>query len=241
VHPGWAVYTLDNKHSGQDALVERGRHCCANFADYRRMKQSLRQDLDTSGPFNTIILDYAYSPAGHVEARWSQRFFTITLPGLAEDGLLADGGTIWLPATDYVGEQLRTHAAILSHYYSVTRTPDVASCRLVPADQAVQHEVAQERDFNNEPVPETLYCLTRCKPDGCPAAPHRTQTTRCEPPRLKRPRPAERNSDHDSKRSKRDDPRPTGLERYFIPRRDALPESHADTANYHGTPPAGIG
>lgn len=55
---GCKVFTLDDKHSGE--LIEE--HCQANFADTRRMMQSIQKKWNSSVNFTDIILDYFFSP-----------------------------------------------------------------------------------------------------------------------------------------------------------------------------------
>ena len=59
---GFDVYTLDNKHLSSDLdECKKGKHCTANFCDFRRMQRSI---IDTWGniQFDCIILDYFFSP-----------------------------------------------------------------------------------------------------------------------------------------------------------------------------------
>ncbi len=56
---GYKVYTLDDKHDDSE-IVE---HCRANFADTRRMINSMKNKWDENETkFNHIILDYFFSP-----------------------------------------------------------------------------------------------------------------------------------------------------------------------------------
>jgi hypothetical protein len=55
---GYSVYTLDDKHD--DESIEE--HCRANFADTRRMFQSMKSKWPDSLKFREIILDYFFSP-----------------------------------------------------------------------------------------------------------------------------------------------------------------------------------
>lgn len=52
------VFTLDDKHNGD--LIEE--HCQANFADTRRMMQSMKKKWNSSVIFSDIVLDYFFSP-----------------------------------------------------------------------------------------------------------------------------------------------------------------------------------
>lgn len=56
---GYNVYTLDDKH--EDHQINE--HCQANFADTRRMMQSIRSKWsEQKVAFRDIILDYFFSP-----------------------------------------------------------------------------------------------------------------------------------------------------------------------------------
>jgi hypothetical protein len=54
---GYKIYTLDDKHD--DRIIEE--HCRANFADTRRMMQSIKNKWSDIS-FEHIILDYFFSP-----------------------------------------------------------------------------------------------------------------------------------------------------------------------------------
>jgi hypothetical protein len=55
---GYNVYTLDDKHNGE--LINE--HCQANFADTRRMMQTITGKWPGTLQFKEIILDYFFSP-----------------------------------------------------------------------------------------------------------------------------------------------------------------------------------
>jgi hypothetical protein len=116
---GYIVDTLDNKHD--ETLAKIGHHCRANFADTKRMFKDIQLiwNFDGNTPrYDLIILDYFFSPAGWVNTRWTEKFFTSTIPELRNKNLLKVTGEIWLPNNSYVQEMLQKHQEILSRYYT---------------------------------------------------------------------------------------------------------------------------
>ena len=70
---GYHVYTLDNKQGSGSSMqiveskitpvcIRAGRHCNANFCDIRRFYESIERTWGTHMRFDTIILDYFFSP-----------------------------------------------------------------------------------------------------------------------------------------------------------------------------------
>lgn len=131
---GYKVYTLDDKHDSSEA--EFNRHCKTNFCDIRRMMQWIEkvwggsaltegdEDVpstlwDNEFDFDSIILDYFFSPAGWTEIRWKETFFTETIPTWAENGLLTQSGTVWLPNLRHVDQMLKKHRKRLDKYFVV--------------------------------------------------------------------------------------------------------------------------
>ena len=108
---GFDVYTLDDKHDVQHAM--HGKHCQANFSDEKRMIKSIQSTWRDNISFDTIILDYFFSPAGWVEFRWTENFFRNTLPSLATSNIIHMGGKIWLPNVGHVSKMLERHKDIL--------------------------------------------------------------------------------------------------------------------------------
>lgn len=90
---GYDVKTLDNKHSTDRA--EEDKHCQTTFCDPRRMKQSLFRSWGDK-KFDTVILDYFFSPVGWARERWGLSFFKETLPMLAT-WFMEEKGCIYLP------------------------------------------------------------------------------------------------------------------------------------------------
>ena len=60
---GNSVKTLDNKH--EDTEISSGKHCRANFADARRMLKSMRTKWGDEIEFDSIILEYFFSPVSY--------------------------------------------------------------------------------------------------------------------------------------------------------------------------------
>lgn len=148
---GYHVETLDNKH---DELLAKegklndlyfsfddlfhnvtlvylvGRHCRANFADYKRMHKCMKTiwNLDEQQPrYDVIILDYFFSPVGWVNTRWTEKFFTQTLPFFLEKNVLKPTGAIWIPNNSYVGEMIMKHYDVLFQHYawSIIKDPEL--------------------------------------------------------------------------------------------------------------------
>ena len=69
--------------------------------------------------FNTIILDYFFSPAGWARERWTDPFFEKTLPLFAKSDLLAEDGAIWLPHLEVVDELLEQYSNNIEQYYDI--------------------------------------------------------------------------------------------------------------------------
>jgi hypothetical protein len=60
---GYDVRSLDDKHECDDHAELK--HCKANFADARRMAQSVLNTWDDSS-FDYVILDYFFSPVSKI-------------------------------------------------------------------------------------------------------------------------------------------------------------------------------
>jgi hypothetical protein len=145
---GYIVDTLDNKHD--ESIAKDLHHCRANFADPHRMFKNLKLiwDFDGSTPrYDVIILDYFFSPAGWVNTRWTEKFFTETLISFLTKSLLKNSMTVstnspsspspstsssaaaaspslWLPNNSYVHEMILKHSNLLSEYYTWSAIPN---------------------------------------------------------------------------------------------------------------------
>lgn len=91
--------------------------------------------------YDTIILDYFFSPAGWVNSRWTVKFFSETLPAFVEEKLLKSGGTIWLPHLKYVSEMLDENCSILSQFYDWEVVEHVMDHPLYQATELVQEDL----------------------------------------------------------------------------------------------------
>jgi hypothetical protein len=71
LNPEWSIYTLANHHATDLPTVTTGRHCGANFNDWRRMDAALDRDYEeTKVSFEIIQLNYYWAPAGYVHERF---------------------------------------------------------------------------------------------------------------------------------------------------------------------------
>lgn len=117
---GYIVETFDDKHEA--TLAKKGRHCCGNFADFNRMIKSLKKtwNLNENDPprYDVIILDYFFSPAGWVNDRWKEKFFSETIPGFVRRNILKTTGALWLPTNSYVLEMVDKYQSIIGKYFT---------------------------------------------------------------------------------------------------------------------------
>jgi len=131
---GYTTYTLDDKHDASMAV--EGRHCQTNFSDHRRMIESINNtwtdDILRKG-FSIIILDYFFSPSGWTEYRWTINFFRCSLPTLATENVIANGGFIWLPYVDHVHKMIEDCRTVLEQYYDWEPVTDAKRNPLVHA------------------------------------------------------------------------------------------------------------
>jgi hypothetical protein len=67
--------------------------------------------------FDLIILDYFFLPAGWAAHRWTQKFFSDTLPTLVEWGILKPGGSLWLPHVSHTEEMVSEFSQFLANKY----------------------------------------------------------------------------------------------------------------------------
>lgn len=128
---GYVVSTLDDKH--EESSAEENKHCRSNFANANRMWRNILSIWSSGGArgdrteadiiattYDTVILDYFFSPAGWVNTRWTEKFFSDTLPLLITKGLLKENGTVWLPHLDHVDAMLQKFSDVLSEYFTWT-------------------------------------------------------------------------------------------------------------------------
>lgn len=106
--------------------------------------------------FNTIILDYFFSPAGWARERWTEPFFGKTLPYFAESNLLKENGTIWLPHLEVVSELLEQFKDEISKYYKIIHVQNPKENPLYYATDYVANDLRK--------CPDNLTNLTQMKP-----------------------------------------------------------------------------
>lgn len=93
---------------------------------------------------------------GWARERWNEKFFYSTLPALAREGLLAEGGTIWLPNLSCISDPLERHAAVLNPFFDVFFVENPDKNPLHKATHLV------ERDLLN--CPDALTNETQMRP-----------------------------------------------------------------------------
>ena len=149
---GYDVSTLDDKHDESSAVANK--HCRSNFANANRMWRNILTVWSSGGArgerseedivattYDTVILDYFFSPAGWVNTRWKEKFFYETLPLMVSKGMLKQDGSVWLPHLGHVDAMLQKHADILCQYYTWTVEEDPLSNPLYKATNDVRDEL----------------------------------------------------------------------------------------------------
>jgi hypothetical protein len=106
--------------------------------------------------FDLIVLDYFFSPAGWVNTRWTEKFFSETLPCFVQKGILSSSGSLWLPHVDHVEEMISSHSEELSQYYSWSLIADPESNPLYSATEKVTDELLR--------CPDNLTNTTQIRP-----------------------------------------------------------------------------
>lgn len=151
---GYSVFTLDNKHS--DVSLKNGRHCQANFADARRMFKSIEDRWGMTIQFDSIVLDYFFSPVGWARERWTDNLFRETLPQFVTDDVLKESGSLWLPNLKCVEELIIEHAEVLIKYYTWELVKDPLRNPLYLATEAIEDELLK--------CPDSLTNETQIRP-----------------------------------------------------------------------------
>ena len=119
---GYSVKTLDDKHD--DNKLVHGKHCTANFCHPRRMLIAMTSKWGDNISLHHVILDYFFSPVGWARTRWSDAFFTDTLPELAKKNVLFIGGKIWLPNLQCIRESIDRFRISIDKFYTVHPVAD---------------------------------------------------------------------------------------------------------------------
>lgn len=152
---GKQVYTLDDKHADQTLP----RHCQANFANARRMVRAMEARWGPDVQFESIHLDYFFSPAGWSQTRWGNAFFQDSLPALSTH--LAPGGSIWLPYSRVVEGMIQTHADTLGEWFVCDRVMHPDDSVLYRATDRVEDDLLR--------CPDAITNATQLAP--CPSRP----------------------------------------------------------------------
>jgi hypothetical protein len=128
----YRVHTLDNKHNPEDAgralsppcsphlLTEDGRHISTTCGKSRMFTDILKIfQMNSYCLFDHIALDYFFAPGpdNYQEQCWGS-FLEEDLPNLSATNILADCGSIWLPAWDCVVDRLN-RVEILTRYHVI--------------------------------------------------------------------------------------------------------------------------
>ena len=155
---GHVVLSVDDKHTEAFVFGRGGRkkpvpladrpglHLEANFADARRFFKSMAAQPTFDDPFDDIILDYFFSPAGWAETRWTDNFFCSTIPAFAENDKIIPGGRWWLPYLECVRVAVtEKFAAAINEHYTVQLVSrnDVMTHPLYAATSLVHDELSQ--------------------------------------------------------------------------------------------------
>ena len=136
---GYSVRTLDNKHD--DSKLEHGKHCRTNFCQPRRMFQAMKSKWGNRIRLDHIILDYFFSPVGWARTRWTDCFFTDTLPELAKEKLISVGGKIWLPNLECIKASVDKFRSSIDEFYTVISVTDPMQNPLYVATENAYEEL----------------------------------------------------------------------------------------------------
>ena len=157
------VYTLDDKHS---ELAVAGKHCQGDFSSHR-LFTSLCSTWQNKR-FNSICLDYFFSPQGWAADRWTKQFFIGTLPELCKQNWLIPGGSVWLPNIRHVEEMLETYNEILSMYFRIEKKSNPHENPLFQGTELCKTDLQKCIDnvTNDNELPKLasgspFYCLVR--------------------------------------------------------------------------------
>lgn len=137
---GYLVETVDDKHD--EELGKEGRHCRANFSDLRKMLKNMKSIWDLDQPrYDTIILDYFFSPTGWANTRWGKKFFIETIPAFIEKKLLKRNGRLWIPNNSHVGNMVVTYSSRLSEIYEWREIKEPIKNPLYAATETVREDL----------------------------------------------------------------------------------------------------
>jgi len=132
---GKRVYTLDDKHDD----LTLPRHCQTNFANARRMLRAMETRWGPDVRFESIHLDYFFSPSGWSQTRWGHAFFRESLVALSTR--LSPGGSIWLPYSRVTEGMIQTHADTLGERFVCDRVGNPIDSVLYRATDRVENDL----------------------------------------------------------------------------------------------------
>ena len=100
--------------------------------------------------FQSIILDYFYTPNSWHALHFSERMYTIILPKLAAKGAIAIGGEVWLPHIPCIQERIQRLWTSLEPWFSKHEIADPTNNPLFEASRNVEAQILQSGDrFTN--------------------------------------------------------------------------------------------
>jgi len=132
---GVVVYTLDDKHDDQCLPL----HCQTNFANARRMLRAVRKRWGPDIKFESIHLDYFFSPSGWAQTRWGDAFFRESLPAFSQ--ILTPTGSVWLPHNRVVQDGIEMYAEEIERYFTCDRVENPIESILYHATERVEHDL----------------------------------------------------------------------------------------------------
>lgn len=154
---GYQVETMDDKHDSNGPV-----HCSANFCDWRRMMQSMKNVWrPILCRYDCIILDYFFSPNGYANARWKDSFFNQTLMNFGELNILRPDGKIFLPNKEYVISQINAVPS-LRDIYEINIVASNENPLYVATDTAYELLIQCENQLvNQNSHADNFVCLQR--------------------------------------------------------------------------------
>ena len=109
-----------------------------------------------SPQYDIIVLDYFFSPAGWVNTRWTEKFFSAALPCFVQNELIKPDGTVWLPHVQHVTDMIDTYFDDLAPYYKWSTVADPMLNPLYSASENATEELLR--------CPDNLTNATQVQP-----------------------------------------------------------------------------
>jgi hypothetical protein len=157
---GYTVFTLDDKHLSLKSVQYDNipSHCQGNFNDPKRLMKTIRQVWGSLIKFDVVCLDYFFSPQGWAGDRWTEKFFTRTLPSLVTENLLNTRATIWLPHIQHVQDMVHQNKASIDMFYDIVQINDPTLSPLYLATEDSSIELGKCLDYvtNEGQLPQLL-------------------------------------------------------------------------------------